>query len=295
MATPRATTEPTDAFPVTIKHEYGSTVVPRAPQRVVALSNRFRDASFALGVTPLPSRYNDERIYTIPRPWAQYAAGWATSTVLFSGGGPDLTAIAGLKPDLILDGVGFSDASGYEQLSRIAPTIVRASRDSGNSWQAVTRSVGAALGRSARAEQVVAEFEARLTKVASENPRFKGKRLAFASYSDPTEAVYVLDPRDPDMQFFASLGFTVPQMTPRVDPTRFSNLDVDVLIWDMATEKEEKAVIEADPRLNTLRVIKEKRAVYIDGDLAYAFSPSSILSLQFALERITPLLQAVPG
>ncbi len=60
-------------------------------------------------------------------------------------------------------------------------------------------------------------------------------------------------------------------------------------------EKEEKAVIEADPRLNTLRVIKEKRAVYIDGDLAYAFSFPSILSFQYALEKITPLLQAVPG
>ena len=49
VATPRATTEPTDAFPVTIRHEYGSTVVPREPQRVVALSNRFGDAAFALG------------------------------------------------------------------------------------------------------------------------------------------------------------------------------------------------------------------------------------------------------
>ena len=264
-------------------------------QRVVALSDRFGDAAFALGVTPLASRHNDERIYTIPRPWAQYAAGWGTSTVLFTGGGPDLPTIAALKPDLILDGVGFSDSEGYEQLSKIAPTVVRASRDSGNSWQAVTRSVGAALGRSARAEQVVTEFEARLAKVASENPRFKGKRLVFASYSDPTEAVYVYEPRSPEMQFFASLGFTVPQMTPRVDPARFSNLDVDVLIWDMATEKEEKAVIEADPRLNTLRVIKEKRAVYIDGDLAYAFSFPSILSFQYALEKITPLLQAVPA
>ncbi|CAA9255130.1 MAG: hypothetical protein AVDCRST_MAG10-2438 [uncultured Acidimicrobiales bacterium] len=82
-------------------------------------------------MTPLASRHNDERIYTIPRPWAQYAAGWGTSTVLFTGGGPDLPTIAALKPELILDGVGFSDSEGYEQLSKIAPTIVRASRDSG--------------------------------------------------------------------------------------------------------------------------------------------------------------------
>ena len=35
--------------------------------------------------------------------------------------------------------------------------------------------------------------------------------------------------------------------------------------------------------------------MHLDGDLAYAFSLPSVLSLQFALDKITPLLQAVPG
>lgn len=295
VVAPKPTSEPTDAFPVTIKHELGSTVIPAAPQRVLALNTRYRDAAFALGVTPLPARVNAEKVYSDPRPWASFAAGWANSTVVFGSKGLDYQAMRDLRPDLILHGVGAVSQSEYQQLSTIAPTVVKSEGTASSSWQTVTRVTGAALGRSARAEAVVKEMESRLAKVASENPRFKGRSVAVASYSSSADPIYVLDPRGVDMQFFSALGFAPRSMPTRVDPARFADLDVDILIWDLATEKEERARIESDPRLNTLRVIKEKRAVYMDGDLAYAFSLPSVLSLQFALEKITPLLQAVPG
>lgn len=295
VGTPPQTSEPTDAFPITITHELGSTVIPQPPQRVVALNNRFRDAAFALGVTPLPARPNAEGVYSKPRPWAPFAADWETSTVLFTDAGLDYKAIAALKPDLILHGVSSVPPDTYDELSKIAPTVVRAEGTSDVSWQQVTRAAGAALGRSAGAETVVAEMEARLAKVASENPGFKGRSVAYASYSSPQADIYVTNTQGTDMEFFSSLGFTVAQMSTRVQPGSFDDLDVDVLIWDLATQKEERATIEADPRLNSLSVMKEGRAAYIDGDLAFAFTLPSVLSLQYALEQITPLLQAVPN
>lgn len=295
VVTPKPTSEPTDAFPITIKHELGSTVIPGAPQRVLALSSRYRDAAYALGVTPLPARVNADKGYTDPRPWAPFAAKWTTSTVLFGNKGLDYQAIMALKPDLILHGLGAVLQSEYEALSRIAPTLVKAEGTAPGAWQTVTRATGAALGRSARAEAVVKEMEGRLAKVASENPRFKGRSVAVASYSGPTDSIYVLDPRGVDMQFFSALGFKPASLPTRIDPARFGDLDVDFLLWDLATEKEERAKIEADPRLSTLKAVKDKRAVYMDGDLASAFATPSVLSLQYALDKITPLLQAVPG
>jgi len=41
--------------------------------------------------------------------------------------------------------------------------------------------------------------------------------------------------------------------------------------------------------------MREKRAVYIEEDLSNGLSSQSVLSLQFVLDKITPLLQAVPG
>ncbi len=296
VTVPRATTAPTDAFPITIKHELGSTVILRAPERVLAMTTAFRDAAFALGVTPLPARITAANTHSASRPWAPFAAGWANAPVLYLGGGttPDLAAIAALKPDLILQGSSFAEEQTYAELSRIAPTVLAPAPSSGSSWQAMTRAAGAALGRSAGADQVVAEFEARLAKVASENPRFKGKTVAVANYSASSGSVYVT--RGDDMRFFSALGFSVQQMPMElVEPRNFGRLDVDVLLWDLATERQERAVIDADPRLNTLRVMRDKRAVYIEGDISNGFSSQSALSLEFVLDKIAPLLQAVPG
>ena len=295
VTAPRPASAPTDAFPITIQHGMGSTVIPRAPERVLAMTTAFRDAAFALGVTPLPARITAERTHTAPRPWAPFAAGWATATVLYPDGTrPDYAAIVALKPDLILQGASFVEEQAYPELSKIAPTVLAPAPGSGSSWQAITRAAGAALGRSARADQVVAELKARLARVASENVRFKGRTVAVANYSATTGEVYVT--RGDEMRFFSALGFSVAEMpTAGVEPPNFGRLDVDLLIWDLATEREERAVIEADPRLNALRVMREKRAVYIEGDLSAGFSSQSVLSLQFVLDQLTPLLRAVPG
>lgn len=89
------------------------------------------------------------------------------------------------------------------------------------------------------------------------------------------------------MEFFSALGFGWCRFR-AASTRRISDLGVDVLIWDLATEKEERAKIEADPRLNTLRVMKDQRAVYIDGDLAYAFSPPSVPHGQTLPSRNAP-------
>ncbi len=125
-------------------------------------------------------------------------------------------------------------------------------------------------------------------------PALQGKDRGRRQLLSVDGEVYVT--RGDDMRFFSALGFRVPQMPMElVEPPNFGRLDVDVLIWDLATEREERAVIDADPRLNALRVMRDKRAVYIEGDLSNGFSSQSVLSLQFVLDKIAPFLQAVPG
>ena len=59
------------------------------------MTTALRDAALALGVTPLPARISIANTHA-PRPWAPFAAGWATAPVHYLGGGttPDLAAIA---------------------------------------------------------------------------------------------------------------------------------------------------------------------------------------------------------
>ncbi|MDP9402173.1 MAG: ABC transporter substrate-binding protein [Actinomycetota bacterium] len=120
--------------------------------------------------------------------------------------------IAGLRPDLIL-GVysGITDKE-YETLSKIAPTVAQTDDyvDFGVPWQDMTRTVGRALGRSARAEKLVDELEGRFAGLREQNPGFAGKSLAVASYSGGGEEAGFFASEDPRSRFFTSLGFVVP-------------------------------------------------------------------------------------
>ena len=69
-ATPEATPQ-ADAYPVTIKHEFGSATIAQAPRRVVAIGYTEQDYLLALGVTPVAVRYwyGDENNAIFP--WAK--------------------------------------------------------------------------------------------------------------------------------------------------------------------------------------------------------------------------------
>ena len=93
-------------------------------------------------------------------PWAQDELGSATPAVLPS---TDLNfeQIASLKPDLIVGVWSGIPVEDYELLSAIAPTVAQpdAYDDYGTPWQEQTRILGAATGRTAEAEAVVADVE----------------------------------------------------------------------------------------------------------------------------------------
>lgn len=118
------------------------------PQRIVALSDSELDALCALG---LQGRVVGT---TVPQP--SYLG-----TVLHDAPGlgprdaPDLEAIRGTAPDLILGSVSQTPAS-FTALSAIAPTVFTGGP---TDWQDTLRAVAAATGRPAAADAVLDGFE----------------------------------------------------------------------------------------------------------------------------------------
>jgi ABC-type Fe3+-hydroxamate transport system substrate-binding protein len=146
--------------PHVVQHAMGETEVPADPQRVVVLDSSFLDASIALGVIPAGA--------TEGTPGAGLPAylGEATADIQLAGDTttPNLELIASLQPDLILAAKVRHEAL-YEQLSSIAPTVF--SESSGQNWTDQVRLTGDALGRTAEADALVADFEARATAVGA--------------------------------------------------------------------------------------------------------------------------------
>ena len=160
-----------DRFPVTIKHRYGRTMIPREPQRVVSVGITEQDALPALGVIPVATtEYFGEHPGAI-HPWARDALGDAALPEVLSEE-LDFEKIAALRPDLILGTHSGMTDQDYPKLSAIAPTVAQSEGYPNYStpWQEETATIGRATGRALQAQALVAEVEAQFAQACKRHP-----------------------------------------------------------------------------------------------------------------------------
>lgn len=288
------------AFPVTIEHKFGSTTIESEPQRVVSIGYNEADFLLALGVTPIALRdwYGDQPNGVWP--WAQDELGDATPVVLPSG---DLNfeQIAALDPDLIVGVWSGITEQDYELLSAIAPTVAQTDdyADFGTPWQEQTMMLGEATGRTEQARQVVADLDERFAEIRDEHPEWTGQSASVAFVFDGVgPGAYTS--QDTRSRLLADLGFEIPAVNDSAGADAFystfsaedlSPLDVDVLVWVLGSE-EALGQILALPTRTSLQAHQEGREVFADLELTGAFSFGSPLSIDFALDRLVPEIEA---
>jgi iron complex transport system substrate-binding protein len=288
---------PGAAFPVTIEHKYGETTIEAQPERIVSIGFGEHDGLLALGVTPIAVRdwYGDQPYATWP--WAQDELGDAQPEVL-PNTELNFEQIAALDPDLILGlGSGMTDAD-YATLSAIAPTVAQPGEyiDYGAPWDVALEITGRAVGRSAEAEQVVAETKQLYADALAEHPEFDGAAAAVTFFFEEQPGAYGSE--DVRSRALTELGFVIPSEIDELAGDAFwvslsaedlSVIDQDVIVW-VGSGDEEFAGIRDLPTRPTLRAFQEGREVVAGPLLSAAFSHSSPLSLQYVIDELVPEL-----
>lgn len=166
--------------PVLIKHSFGETEVPAHPQRVAVFG--LEDLMLSLDV-PIVYAYDfkgyylDDQIRKLNIPVSESAD--------FK---PNLEAILKADPDLIIVQKNAIDQKGYDELSKIAPTLAFAPDD----WQSSIVQIGKALGVEDKAQAVVQEHEEMLNQAKEEIIQAVG----------PDKTVAFIRPSDKDLQLF---------------------------------------------------------------------------------------------
>ena len=288
-------TPPSGSFPVTLEHAFGSTTIEEQPQRVVTVG--FNDADFALavGVQPVGVRENLGDYDYEQRPWAQEALSRGPAPQLLSGTDIPVEQVAALQPDLILGVYSFMDQATYDALSQIAPTVAQGTVDGPNpaTWDEQTRITGQATGRTAEAEQVIADTRARFDEAIQANPEFAGKTLKLGFYIEGTP--YDMGTDDLRAQLFQGLGFDVRPDSQTLSLEEQGLLDADVL----TVLGRSRAESEADPVFRAIPAVEQGRIVYLgafDTEFAAALGYSSPLSLPYAIDDVSPkLAEALAG
>jgi iron complex transport system substrate-binding protein len=293
-----------DTFPVTVEHKFGSTTITEAPQRVVAIGFTEQDFLLALGVTPVAVRYwyGDENDAIFP--WAdEYVEGEAPVILNMPFGSLNYEAILALQPDLISAVTSGITQEEYELLTEIAPTIAQSDAyiNFGMPWQEVTKTIGAALGKSAEAETLVADVENLFADTRASHPEFEGKTVSVTYFSAGTYGFYT--DQDSRGRFFTELGFVVPQEMIDIAGEQFyadvsaesvGILDQDLIaILNLQFIEGGREALEAEPLFSQLTAVQEGRVVYLEQQAENALGFSSPLSLAYALDAVLPQLEAI--
>ncbi|MDI3331597.1 MAG: iron-siderophore ABC transporter substrate-binding protein [Micrococcus sp.] len=151
------------SFPRTVQHVMGETTLEEKPETVVALDPSYVDAALLLDADLVGyAEYRQD-----PKdPFADYLGDVSEQTAGAENVGtiaePNLEQIAALDPDLIVS-AKVRQPDLYPQLSKIAPTVY--SESTGPTWKENVVLLGEALGKEDRAEQEVADYEARAKAV----------------------------------------------------------------------------------------------------------------------------------
>ena len=301
-----------DAFPVTIEHVYGETVIEEKPERVAAVAWANHEVPLALGVVPVgmsKATWGDDDDDGV-LPWVEEKLEEldAETPVLFDETeGIDFEAVADTQPDVILASYSGLTQEEYDTLTKIAPVVAYPDVAWGTSVEDMTRMNSKALGLEAEGEELVSELDAQIAESFAAHSALADKSVMFA-YIDPTDLSQVgfYTTHDTRPGFMASVGMKMPAVVEEEsaktdefyvtrsaeNPEDFADVDVFVTYGD-PEGGDIVSLIQSDPLLSKIPAV-QKGAIAILEDstpLAASANPSP-LSIGWGIDEYLDLLSA---
>jgi iron complex transport system substrate-binding protein len=285
-------------FPVTIEHAFGETEIPEEPNRVATWGWAAADAVLAFGVVPVAipvQSYGGDENGVLP--WIAEALaeqGAETPTMLaVEGEEPPYEQLAEAAPDVILAPYSGVTEEQYNLLTEIAPTVAYPETAWSTPWRDVIEIVGASLGKTEEATELLQDIDDTIAEQAAAHPEFAGKTLAMVA--DSGGKFYVYEKTDPRVEFGLDLGF---ESAPAVDELStgestfyytlsYENLDQlesDVIVSFAATEEEQQAFLESEAAGVMPQVQSGAVATLTGPEYVAAVSPPTALSLTWGID-----------
>ncbi|MCQ4086336.1 iron-siderophore ABC transporter substrate-binding protein [Saccharibacillus sp. JS10] len=223
----------------TITHLKGDSKIPMKPQRVVALSAAYIDHLLTIGEKPVGVN-NEERYGADYLPYlADQLQGVAT---VGSAEAPNLEAIVQLNPDVILIESRTAE-SMYDQLSKIAPTIVL-----GNEWEEYDENpdfwtedllkIAEMYDKTELAQTKIDELKKETEAVKTLVEKSEHRKLAYIRVRQKLFQIYPQNGHPTNALLYHDLGFEPSSITPKEQREDLSlegvaDLDANQLILEV--------------------------------------------------------------
>jgi iron complex transport system substrate-binding protein len=145
-----------DSFPVTVVGSNGKVTVAKRPTRIVSLSPTATETLFAIGAGPQVVAVDDQSDFPKSAPKSS-----------LSGFTPNVEAIAGYRPDLVVIAYDPKGLSGA--LNRLGITVLH--QDGAKSFKGAyqqIRQLGLVTGRESRAARSISSMKSRIARIVAD-------------------------------------------------------------------------------------------------------------------------------
>lgn len=295
------------AYPITIKHALGETVIASKPERVVTIQWANHDVVLALGVIPVGFSAANFGVQDGSGllPWTKEkldALGVTDPNVFQDTDGLDFEAISDAKPDVILAAYSGITAEDYALLTKIAPVVAYPNAPWATTWREQVTLNATGMGMAAEGEQLIKDTEDLVKNKLAAYPQIAGKKVVWVNFSaDDLSQLHIYTPVDSRVSFLYELGLTYPDSITKLitDPKSYSlklsaenaealyDADLFVGYGNDALYQ----TIKADPLLGKIPAIARGSVAFIDSDtpLVAAGTPNP-LSIAFTIDDYLKLI-----
>jgi iron complex transport system substrate-binding protein len=266
------------AFPVTITDDSSRSVTIKAqPKRIVSLAPANTEILFALGLGAkvVGVTSNDD-----------YPSEVASITKVGGFAGPNIEAVAGAKPDLILATSGVQ-ADVVKRLEEFGATVVVLNPKTLSEVYAGIERVGKVTGATAEATELVTDMKA---DVESVRRQVSGLATATAMIEIGQNPLYVAGKGTLMDELITLAGGTNVVTQPKyVSYSAEQVIKADPAVY-FATEGsgESPAAIQKRPGYSALSAVKNKRVVIVEDSLVSRHGPRIVEGLKAIAEGLHP-------
>jgi iron complex transport system substrate-binding protein len=253
-----------DRFPVTIKIGSQTVRVAKKPKRIVSISPTGTEMLFAIGAGTQVVAVDDQSSFPASAPRTK-----------LSGFQPNLEAIVGYKPDLVVMSQEDKVTEGLRALK--IPVAVQTAATAFNDSYRQIRELGALTGNRSKADSVVATMKARLDKAVAAAPKTNVK-----IFHELDDTLYSVTSTTFVGQVYKAFGVTnvadpapggefgYPQLN--AEFLVKANPDV-IFLADTNCCKQTAATVSARPGWNVITAVKNGAIVNLDDDIASRWGP----------------------
>jgi iron complex transport system substrate-binding protein len=275
-----APTEAPSGFPVTVTGANGELAVPERPTRVVSLSPTATESLFALGAGDQVVAVDDQSNYPAEAPQTK-----------LSGFEPNIEAIAGYEPDLVV--AGFDPGGLVRGLEKLeVPVLLQpAAADLEEGYEQI-EVLAAATGRTSEGDALVNRMQTRIDELIASVPAGTADLSVYHEispdyYSATSETFIGSVYQRLGLENIADEAGAEAPDYPQLSAEYILSSDPDLIfLSDTKCCGQTPETVASRPGWRTLEAVTEGDVVPVDDDIASRWGPRTVDLVEIVVEAI---------